>query len=1244
MTTIKDQAASLTEVCGSYTQAVDMLTAFSRRLWTLTFDEEAAVKVKGKTKNYKIINESLLHEAMAPLGMEVLSAILNSLHEKNLYFVRAKEPGSCFKLPTFLPFDLSKAVLGNLKPPYETRYFVMRSIRKHYGAILSADTAHLFHLLARAVNKQLAAEEPKPTDEMHSPRHVWGYKKELLSCLNEALEGDSPQFSDRCEIRTPLHFFMECCRAVGYLWPHFGNDKVTVLANNIDAEFLISNLFGLLTNIRGFDELFGGGGILLAEGDEHARIKGLNGRTILIIGRFGTGKTLLSLQLAVEVARKGGLAWVMPLEQTAKEYLYILESMRLLPPEGSIRIATEPSQAYDVLNNRDEHRGALIFLKTIKDSYDDFLSTFKENAEKMKQYPLRLICVDPINSIAGREGRSLTHLRAQFNETIDAIEKAGTNVMLVAEEERDIHSDTKTPGSELSFEEKVADTVIHLTVNRRHEYAQRYFEITKSRLQREQRGVHAFSISPGVGCAILPSTAAVRAKMRPRSYRLPKTPVSFGLPSLDAIMGQKGVLGGDVIVLHGPEGSLKKSLGLIFSLNTDSNYGDSSEPRPESPNLSFQLKPVSLVLSGRDSEFTYRHTLKQEYIQNNFGSQQQKRIRIVELQGGYINPGYIFQAIDDVFAEERAKNHWVDRVMVDGIAHWEMSCPFIRDDETFADTLVDYLRRRGVTSLLICEEQSLSMNSALQRPIIDNADCVIQFDRFEFRGKHRVMLKVLKSRGMMHRRESFDLSLNAKALEVNPSASLLRVMPSGQIEPIKVNLYLHSETTTQKKIYNQSLLSQVKSVLSPGADIVAQERVYMTRESSLASVATVDELQVYQLDEFQLPDVSECNNPDFPLHIFGASNWDDKLWGDLVPRLAERVRAPDGSFIGLPYYENLSLLAFRKGVLDEKDTASWENLAKACKDWEEGNSDPHKIFFDFPKVTVENYTCLFWEILLSFEKLPERTGQCRLRSWLRSPAVVKAGKIYRQLCRRAHLAEVNKVSVDEDARNTESSAGQNDKESGEVVVKPLVSHQYNSLMTPIDVNTEAVVWRHWYSTLNQMMSRLKVEERAAIKIISLPQGVTIAGEWFWGIPSHSAAPEIGLEIIKLLTKHDAELDRLHLGIGLPTRSTFYDSIEKPDAKSNLDEVSVSPFFSMDAPSLKRLVGTAFRRSDFGCYARSFSAMAHYLQKIIELPNNDEQEIERGINHCFNSFDRSIDFARPEWQCNKCRLSPHGGQA
>lgn len=1166
---MSEETAKLVAQCGGVAQMVDAGLQFVRLLWRLTMNDS------GERGFYRRLDENQLR---AEMPWEVVSGLLN--HPQTAQFL--SDNLASFKLPILRPSALASALLEGALPKADIRYFVRRNMRRHYNAAHTPETAYLFHLMAGATNLLI---DRKRAQSPASRTLTVEYETEFRGCLTQALTSALPGPGNW---EKPVDLFVECCREVGYLEAHKANQSIILRAAAADAEYLLACLFGLPTSIEGFDELFGGGGLMLAEQQPALAGQQLGGRTVLVKGRFATGKTLLSLQLAVEVARKGGLCWLMPLEQAATEYLYLLRSMGAVIDDSAVVIATDIEAALKVL---DEPRraGAIIILKTVKTSFEAFLKAFVDNARQMQKYPLRLIGVDPINSVIPNRPHDATELRARTWQMLEEVKEQGTNVMLVAEEETGI-------GGQLFFEQNIADTVIQLSIEKKHNYATRYFEITKSRLQREQRGAHPFHIKPGDGIVISPSTAAVRSRIRPRRPRPESAPTSivFGLPSLDDVLGKDSLSAGDVLVLQGPKGAFKLLLGLHFLLSADRTKGTQ--------------RPRSLLVSARETkeaiELLLNQPLLRRHIQEQKSPKQPPDIEICALPGGHINPSYILQRIEEELKKVQAGGHRIDRVMVDNVAHWEKSCPQVREDETFGDTLVDFLRRQGVTSLFTCGELPKDLPSVLQWPIIDSADCVIQLGHFEHRGVSRVMLKVAKTRGMRHRQESFELALGANALSVEKSSALLRVR-GNRVEPVKTSLFLHSETQMQED-YNRRFFEAVRAVISPQVALKSQDHVYQGRPNRLVSrvlrlgtYSTLDELQILQLDEFQVPESNRKEQPEITLHTFAAEDWDQDWTGAFVTGLEEKIRQRGGGFSALPFYENVSLLAYRRDSRHNLGRAagSWLDLAQACADWERSHSAP-KLFFDFPRGTGENYNCLFFEIMLStlprasFQSL---SGPCGLLEWLRRPEALRAAQIYRQLCHRTH--KLGKESSEEKSRAI------------------------------IHANPEALVWRHWYSTLNQMLSQMPAKVRAEVEVTTLPGNVTTAGEWYLGIPVYSAAPDIGLEIIKLLTSREAEFDRLRLGVGLPTRRAFYREID----------TNVSPFFTFRSGQLDELVNHAFRRSNFGCYAQLSDILAFHLQQIIEIPSGSTDEIEEQIARVLLNLERSIGFVRREQDCGKCRI-------
>jgi KaiC/GvpD/RAD55 family RecA-like ATPase len=1102
-----------------------------------------------------------------------------------------------------LPVRMARELLGPERPDHDLRFFVARAIRRHYHCVLSSSAADLFHRLAIAVNRlasgEAGADAPadrrrKPTSRADRNRRKFDYRRALLPYLTNSLE--QPTATD-ADVARGVALFLECCRMVNYVQLDY-DGRINLRAQHFDAEFLISRLFGMPTGIEGFDELFGGGLMLVdqpfdedprppaaAQLSEISEVESgaqIRGRSVLALGRYATGKSLLALQVAVAVATKGGIAWIMPLEQSAEECLYALRSMCRLPTDGSVIVATDQLSATACLTAQQPGRGALIFLRAIKQSFTFFAETFQENVAAMSAYPCRLIVVDPINAIH----RNDTDQHASRTNMLDMFEKAkasGTNVWLIAEE--GLEAEDRS-----FFEQNITDTVIHLTLQEKYGDVQRYLEITKSRLQREQRGKHPYAIVPGRGITVYPSAAAVAERIASRRVRPPESPVAFGFDDLDAILGRHAIRAGDIVVLEGPAGTLKSQLGMMFLLHAPEHRDDEQAPWVR-----------NLLIAARDEATAVHSVMQHDLLRAHAAAfRAHGEVRVRSLRSGFVHPGYILQCIEHEFHEARLDGGLPDRVLVDDVAHWETGCPYLREDETFGDTLVDLLRRYAVTTLLTCSRESGRPGSSLQQAIIDAADCVIQTDRIQFRGADRIVLRVLKTGGLAHRRETFEIELAPGGIRLKPTSSLLRLSGHGLVESVPVRLFLHAESDMQEE-YNHRVLSTIRSSLSRGAEIESPRTISAGDALALATSSSNDEMQLLQLDEFQVPRLHTDGAP--RLRTFAVSELGDSAHTDYFKRFAAPGRT--GNFSVLPLYENVSLLAYRRDRIGDPQIArDWGRLAEACRRWEHDH-DGDSLFFDFPKMSVENYNCLFLEILLSRSEPPQTNNTCHLQEWLSGPESIAAATLMRTLCRRAHL------------------------------LQPHVRVDGVSPSRPIHMNGQAIVWRTWYSTLNQMMSELSVKDRLEIDVVPLPGNIGIAGEWYVGVPAHSAAPDVALSLMKFLTSREAELDRMKLGVGLPTRSSFYQSTHS-GVRSR-----VSPYFTIDMDVLTGLVETAFARSRFDCYAHLSGILAAHLQTVIELADDDVAESD--IPLIFESLGAKIGFMRNDLSCGRRGVCDGPGQ-
>lgn len=1176
----------LVEEFGGYTEAVDGLMAFSRSLWGALFQSPLPWHNTKPDPYYLPLD---LHELIngPHFPSEALQAdILQRLRRAGLSEeLQGGREG--VSRPAFQPLTFMRQMLPGVRPDHELRYFVMRNLRRHYSCELSPHLGNYFQILSDALNSIILESKPRrrlASDDSTVSKIDY---QELIAELRLRLRKEIPSQERQAQVSDA---FVECCRIVNYIQSHEKPGFVSARTENIDSAFLLSHLFGMTTGITGLDDLFGGGGLMLADTFTRPTEPRITGRAILAMGRYGSGKSLLSMQFAIDVARKGGLSYIMSVEQTPEEYLYGLTSICSLPPSELVTVATDTSAARAVLKRGSASQGAIIVVNPLRESFADFAEAFKRDMQLLKNFSLKLVVVDPVNAIVRDPSRN-HEVRAETLGLFEEAKEAGCNIWLAAEE-------AHISGGDSLHEQNIADTVIRLSVDRLGGYTQRYFEITKSRFQREQRGKHAFSIVPGSGFRIYPSSAAVSAKLRPRGIRAPKNPVSFGLKSLDQILGDRAIAAGDVIVLQGTSGSFKTPLGLQFLLGVDQPKKGYAKGR----------KVQSLLVGARDNPATVRQMLADRLSQHSSSDNKSRTdIRICPISGGYVKPGYILQEIEGEFLKARIEGYSIDRVMVDNVAHWEMTCPFIQDEHTFGDTLVDLARRHQVTSLFICGDVTQSKVGILQQSIIDSADCLIQFSRVEFRGAYKVMLRVIKTRGMKHRRESFELLVGPRSVAVDTKSSLLRISKSGKVTPISVRLFLHYENSVQRE-YHEEWVGRLSSVLSPRIIIDPHDSGAFLKGMKWAKASAIDELQLCQIDEFQLPAVKDDTEGQ-PLHIFQRDEWNTE-WDGLLPRLRERVQSKHGFFIAVPFFVNVSLLAYRKSKIDDfgskvdLDVSSWESLARQCEEWEAVNNEKGQMFFDFAGTTDENYNCLFLEMLLSRSKpIVERGGVCQLSSWLVSKEANDVCLVYRRLCRRAH-------SLKNERR------------------KDHVGQQVDRV---IQLRKQAIVWRLWYSSANELMAEMSPAERSSIEVGALPGGISIAGEWYLAMPAYSAAHEVGLQIIKALTDRQGELVRLDAGVGLPTREEFYAS--GVDSTSELS--AISPYFGIKRSLLRSLVKDAFVRSSFACYSEMSGILASHLKKIIEIPEASE-ELERRVQEILDSLAFQLRFLRPDLVCDRCR--------
>jgi KaiC/GvpD/RAD55 family RecA-like ATPase len=1042
-------------------------------------------------------------------------------------------------LPTFK--EVSDATIPGLGEAglnaSDVRYYAMRTIRKRYGLDLSSYVVGAIHRIAASIRRHMGiyADLKMPSS------------KDVMGIINDALV-DS--WLDSAVPHSRLAYaYVHTCLVLGLLIEESGSDLV-LRSPAGDPEYLMSNLFGVPTSIPGFDALFGGGGLMLADSasslqqDERlVASERIGGRAILVIGPFGSGKSLLSLQFAVDVAKKGGVAWVIAMEQTYEECLYSLEAIGISTRHPSFEIVEGLTDSFLMLLDASPGKGALVFLRIASGAnYSKFLQSIQQKLAWMDKYSLRLLVVDPVNAFIQADNVSRHKLRQDTRKLFEAAKSKNVNVWLTSEQ---MHGRAEPNG----FEENVADTVIHLGIEKINGQQRRFIEVTKSRFQQEHSGRHALMIE-SEGMSIYPASALFQ-RLLPRIPKLVRSfKIDFAVTGIENLLGTDELRPGDLVALAGP-GKAKTLLGLQMLL----------------PRVGSDEKLHASVFVSDYSKASMDQLVHLALTPNNLV--RQMHIEYCSLQTGYIEPSRILLDVQKSLEACEQNGTPANRILLTNLARWTEEMPYLSKDAGFGSALVALLRHYGVFAIAVCGDQLGHGVSTLRDSVISKADFLLHFYQCEFKGSTATLVKTLKSRLMRHRRDTFELIIAPESASIQP-APLIRVNAAGEAHPVTARLFLNAETVNHKKD-NEKLGMILRTTLSPESRVGAESRKYDLKMLEMAPVSGVDELQVFQLDEFQLPTtpsaVSGCAglvNFDFGTH--------GKILDARLSAFTERVICNDGqTFLAVPFYGNISFFAveaerFERAAQDlgvREFPQSWGDLVGMCNRWEERNRDSEGIFFGCPVYdeSIETYNCLFLEILSTLFKPGDEEKQ-DFALWLERPSAQKAALFFRSLCRRSHIL------------------GWGAPQS----------------------SPQAIVWRHWYNTLNQALSNLKADQRATIEIRPLYGDITTAGEWYLSVPAHSASPEVALKLIEQLTTPERDIQRVELGIGLPTHRSYYES---PDTA----QASVSRYFNFSRADVFRLFQGALRRSSFRHYQQFASTLSSHLQWILDIPEPTKRNVE-----------------------------------
>ena len=263
------------------------------------------------------------------------------------------------------------------------------------------------------------------------------------------------------------------------------------------------------------------------------------GRSTLVVGRAGSGKTILGLQIASHMAGLGLNTVLVAVEESVVDLIMTGDNLGLKLSEaikdGRLRV-TDASRPMD---------GPMV----VTGDYD--ISGLTHRIEAIvKQTGAQAIVVDSATALfSPRPPQEL--LRSLFFQLIHSFKKMGLTSVVLAEAAEDYGQLTT-----LGVEDYVCDVVVILRNIIDGERRRRSIEINKYRRSAHYKGEYPCTITAN-GLTIFPLDAKDRPDGEQERY-------PSGLPGLDGMI-DGGLFRDSIVIVRGPTGSGKTTLAGVYA-------------------------------------------------------------------------------------------------------------------------------------------------------------------------------------------------------------------------------------------------------------------------------------------------------------------------------------------------------------------------------------------------------------------------------------------------------------------------------------------------------------------------------------------------------------------------------------------------------------------------------------------------------------------------------------------------------